>query len=150
MSRHRQLAIGLSALIGGLAAIAIGTIFPSSDAVVALGWLLLLPLLVSLCGVIFISVSLARSIGAVGRSVAGCRIVGLTASVCLGLGFGYGALGIVSQVPDSLAGLNGAFVPDSAPGLGVFVCSGVGLLAGLMIGAVEAIIWRSFAVIGCG
>jgi hypothetical protein len=145
MSRRRQLVIGLSTLIGGLVVVAIGTIIPSSDPVVALGWLLLLPLLVSLCGTIFISASLARSIGTVRRSVAGCRIVALTAAISLGLALGYGALGLVSQVPDSLAGLNGAFVPGSAPGLGAFFCIGVGLSGGLVIGAVAALIWRSSA-----
>jgi hypothetical protein len=60
MGRRRQLIAGLIMLIGGLVVVAIRTISPSSDPLVALGWLV--------------------------------------------------ALGILSQVPDSLAGLNGSFV----------------------------------------
>jgi hypothetical protein len=141
MGRRRQLAIGLIMLIGGLVVVAIGTIFPSSDPLAALGWLLVVPLLVSLCGAIFVFVSLARSLGRVGRSAAVYRIVVLAAVAGLGLALGFGAAGIVSQVPDSLAGLNGSFVPGSAPGLDAFILSGVGLSAGLVMGAVAASIW---------
>ena len=140
MSRRRQLVIGLIMLIGGLIVIAIGTIFPSSNPLVALGWLLLVPLLVSLCGTIFVFVSLARSTQRVRRSATVYRIVGLAAVAGLGLALGFGAAGIVSQVPDSLAGLNGAFVPGSAPGLGAFILGGIGLSAGLGIGAVAALV----------
>jgi hypothetical protein len=111
MGRRRQLIIGLILLIGGLVVVAIGTIFPSSNPLVALGWLLLVPSLVSFCGTIFVFVSLA---------------------------------GIVSQVPDSLAGLNGAFVPGPAPGLSAFVIDGIGLSVGLVLGAVAALTWWAF------
>jgi hypothetical protein len=120
MGRRRQLVIGLIMLIGGLVVVAIGTIFPSSNPLVALGWLLLVPSLVSLCGTIFVFVSLARRTERVRRSAEVYRIVGLAAVAGLGLALGFGAAGIVSQVPDSLAGLNGAFVPGPAPGLSAF------------------------------
>jgi MFS family permease len=144
MGRRRQLVIGLTMLIGGLVVVAIGTIFPSSNPLVALGWLLLVPLVVSVCGAIFVFVSLARSSENVGRSAAVYRIVGLAAVAGLGLGLGFPAAGIVSQIPDSVAGLNGSFIPGSAPGLGSFLCGGVGLSVGLVIGAVDALVWWSF------
>jgi hypothetical protein len=144
MGHRRQLVIGLIMLIGGLIVVAIGTIFPSGNPVVALGWLLLVPVLVSFCGTICVFVSMARSTESVRRSAAVYRIVGLTAMAGLGLALGFGALGIVSQVPDSLAGLNGAFVPGPAPGLSAFFLGGVGLSMGLVVGAVDALVWWAF------
>jgi hypothetical protein len=143
MGRRRRLVIGLIMLIGGLVVVAIGTIFPSSDPLVALGWLLFVPVLVSVCGTVFVFVSLARSVEGATRSAAVYRIVGLAAVAGLGLALGYGEAGILSQVPDSLAGLNGPFVPGSAQGLSAFFLSGVGLLVGLVIGAVCALVWWS-------
>lgn len=144
MRRRHQLVIGLVMLIGGLTVVAIGTIFPSSNPLVALVWLLLVPLVVSFCGAIFVFVRLARSSESLGRSAAVYRIVGLAAVAGLGLGLGFPAAGIVSQVPDSVAGLNGSFVPGSAPGLAAFLCGGVGLSMGLVIGIVAALVWWSF------
>jgi hypothetical protein len=144
MSRRRQLAIGLIMLIGGLVVIAIGTSFPSSNPLVALGLLLLVPLLVSSCGTIFVFVSLARRPKRVRRSATVYRILGLGAVAGLGLALGFGAAGILSQVPDSLAGLNGPFVPGSAVGLGAFILGGIGLSGGLVIAAAAALIWWSF------
>ena len=144
MGHRRQLVTGLVMLIGGLTVVAIGTIFPSSDPLVALGWLLLVPLVVSFCGAIFVFVRLARSSGSVGRSAVVYRILGLAAVAGLGLGLGFPAAGIVSQIPDSVAGLNGSFVPGSAPALGAFLCGGVGLSVGLVVGAVDALVWWSF------
>lgn len=131
-------------LSAGLVSIAIGTLFPSTNPLVALGWLLLVPLLVSFCGAIFVFVSLARSAGSVRRSAPVYRIVGLAAVAGMGLALGFGAAGIISQVPDSLAGLNGAFVPGSAPGLSTFILGGVGLSIGLAIGCVSAVTWWLF------
>jgi hypothetical protein len=144
MGRRRQLIIGLILLIGGLVVVAIGTIFPSSNPLVALGWLLLVPSLVSFCGTIFVFVSLVRSIEGARRSAAVYRIVGLASVAGLGLTLGFGAAGIVSQVPDSLAGLNGAFVPGPAPGLSAFIFDGIGLSVGLVLGAVAALTWSAF------
>jgi uncharacterized membrane protein YiaA len=144
MGRRRQLVIGLIMLIGGLVIVAIGTIFPSNNQLVALGWLLLVPSLVSFCGTIFVFVSLARSIEGARRSAVVYRIVGLAAMAGLGLTLGFGAAGIASQVPDSLAGLNGTFVPGPAPGLSAFIFDGVGLSVGLVVGAMAALVWWSF------
>jgi hypothetical protein len=143
MSRRHQLGIGSILVIGGLAVIAVGAVFPSRDPMVALGWLLVTPLLVALCGAVFVCVGLARISGAARRSAVAYRIVGLVAIAGLGVGLGYPAAGIVSQIPDTAAGLNGPFVPGSAPGLGAFVCSGVGLSAGLVIGVLTAVLWWS-------
>ncbi|MDQ1547331.1 MAG: hypothetical protein QOH69_2235 [Actinomycetota bacterium] len=143
MGRRRQLVIGLIMLIGGLVVIAIGTIFPSTDPLVALGWLLFVPVLVSICGTVLVFVGLARQIERAPRSAAIYRILGLAAVAGLGLALGYGAAGILSQVPDSLAGLNGPFVPGSAQGLSALFLIGVGLLVGLVIGAVVGLIWWS-------
>lgn len=144
MRRRPLSGIGLVMLVGGLIVIAVGTIFPSSNPLVALGWLLLVPLLVSLCGAVFVFLRLARSSESLGRSAAVYRIIGLAAVAGLGLALGFGAAGIVSQVPDSLAGLNGSFVPGSAPGLAAFVCAAVGMSFGLVIGAGAALVWWSF------
>jgi hypothetical protein len=144
MGLRHQSVIGLVMLIGGLTVVAIGTIFPSSNPLVALGWLGFVPLAVSFCGAVFVFVRLARSSESVGRSAAVYRIVGLAAVAGLGLGLGFPAAGIVSQVPDSVAGLNGSFVPGSAPGLAAFFLCGVGLSMGLVIGAVTALVWWSF------
>ena len=61
------------------------------------------------------------------------------AGLCLALG--YGAAGLLSQVPDSLAGLNGPFIPGAAQGLSAFLVGGVGLAGGLVIGAGIALAW---------
>ena len=143
MGRHRQLVIGLIMLIGGLVVVAIGAIFPSSDPLVALGWLLFVPVLVSLCGTVFVFMGLARHIERAPRSATIYRILGLAAVAGLGLALGYGAAGTLSQVPDSLAGLNGPFVPGSAQGLSTFFLGGIGLSTGLVIGAIAALVWWS-------
>jgi hypothetical protein len=137
MGRRRQLVVGLIMLIAGLVVVAVGTIFPSSNPLVALGWLLLAPLLVSVCGSIFVLVSLVRR----RRTAAAYKILGSGAVAGLGLALGFGAAGILSQVPDSLAGLNGGFVPGSAPGLGALILGGIGLSIGLVIGSGTALIW---------
>lgn len=144
MDRRRQLIIGLVMLIGGMTVVAIGAIFPSSNPLVALGWLLLVPLVVSFCGAVFVFVGLARGSQIIARSVAVYRIIGSVAVAGLGLGLGFPAAGIVSQVPDSAAGLNGTFIPGSAPPLAAFLCGGIGLSIGLVIGAVAALIWWLF------
>jgi hypothetical protein len=141
MGRRRQLVTGLILLVGGLAVIGFGTIFPSRNPLVALGGLLVVPSLVSLCGAIFVFVSLARRTESVTGSAALYRIVGLGAVAGLGLALGFGAAGILSQVPDSLAGLNGAFIPGPAVGLSAFILSGVGLSIGLVIGIMAAVAW---------
>jgi hypothetical protein len=140
---RRQLAIGFIMLIGGLVVVAIGTAFPSGDPLVAIGWLLFVPVLVAFCGTIFVFAGLARSPQTARRTPAPYRTVGSAAVAGLGLALGYGAAGIISQVPDSLAGLNGPFVPGPAAGLAAFTISTIGLSAGLVIGATIALMWWS-------
>ena len=143
MGPRCQLVIGLIMLIVGLAVVAIGAIFPSSNPLLALGWLLLIPLLVSFCGTIFLFVGLVRSAEKVSLPATVCRIVGLASVTGLGLTLGFGAAGFVSQVPDSLAGLNGSFVPGPTAALGAFIIGGIGLSTGLVVGAVDALVWWS-------
>lgn len=144
MTPSRRLTAGLILLVGGLVVIAFGTIVPSGDPLVALGWLLGVPSLASACGAAFVSVTLARRTERGRSSTAAFRIVGSAAMAGVGLALVFGVVGILSQVPDSLAGLNGAFVASSAPGLSAFVLCGAGLSAGLVIGAIAALGWRSF------
>lgn len=144
MGSHRQLAVGVILLAAGLVVVAIGTVFPAADPVVALGYLLAAPMLVSFCGTVVIVVAVARGITKARRSAPASRIVGLSAVAGLGLYVGYGVAGVLSQVPDSLAGLNGPYVPGSAPGIAAFELAGFGLFAGLVIGAVVALVWRAY------
>jgi hypothetical protein len=145
MSRHRQLALGVILLITGLVVIALGAIFPSSSPLVALGWLFAVPSLFSLCGAVFVVVSLARSTGTAKPCAMVNRIISSGAVAGLGLALGWGAAGALSQVPDWLAGLNGSFVSGSALGISAFVLAGIGLATGLMVGALVAILWWSQA-----
>jgi hypothetical protein len=140
MGHRRQLVVGLILLAGGLVVVAIGATYAFADPVVALGYFVVVPSLVSCCGIVFIVVGLARST----RSTLVYRIVGVSAMCGLGLALGFGAAGILSQVPDSLAGLNGAYIPGSAPGIGVFVLGGIGLSVGLVIGAVASLVWWAY------
>ena len=143
MGRSRELAIGLTMLIGGLVVVGVGAILPSKDAIVALGWLLFLPALVSVCGAVFVAVSLARNFEGASPSATVRRIVGLAAVAGLGFALDLGAASILSQLPDSLAGLNAPFVPGSTVALSAFVIGGMGLPLGLVVGAVAALLWWS-------
>ena len=144
MRRRRQLFIGLVMLAGGLVVDAIGATYPFADPLVALGYLLVVPILVSICGTVFVFVSLARSTRKATRSASVYRTARLAAVAGLGLALGYGTAGLLSQVPDSLAGLNGPFIPSTAPAIQLFVLGGIGLSMGLLIGAVAARVWWAF------
>jgi hypothetical protein len=144
MGPRHQLTVGFVLLAAGLVVVAIGTVLPAADPVVALGYLLAAPMLVSFCGTIVVVVALARSITKARRSAPASRTVGLSAVAGLGLYLGYGVAGILSQVPDSLAGLNGPYVSGPAPGIAAFELAGFGLFAGLVIGAVIALVWRTY------
>jgi hypothetical protein len=144
MRRRRQLIIGLIMLIGGLVVDAIGAIYPFADPLVALGYLLFVPILVSICGTVFVFVGLARSTRKATRSASVQRIARLAAVAGLGLAIGYAEAALLSQVPDSLAGLNGPFIPSTAPAIQVLVIGGIGLSMGLLIGAVAARAWWAF------
>jgi xanthine/uracil/vitamin C permease (AzgA family) len=141
--RHSRLFVtGLILLVGGMAVIAIGSASPTNDPVVALGWLTLAPLLVSLCGTVLVFVSLVRRSARSTRGSARYRIVRLFAVAGLGLGLAYPVAGILSQVPDSVAGLNGTYV-YVPPLPGVLLCCGVGLFVGVAVGALAAWVWLS-------
>jgi hypothetical protein len=140
VSVRRSFAIGRILLIGGLVVVAFGTIFPSSNPVMALGWLLLAPSLLSCCGATFVFVSLARSAEAASRSGTVYRIIGSAAIAGLGLALAYGVAGTLSQLPDTLAGLNGPFIPGRASP-SMFFLSGVGFAVGIVIGTIDALVW---------
>jgi len=140
MSRHRQFIVGLIMLIGGLVVVAIGAIHPSTDALVAIVYLLGVPALVASCGTVFVFVSLARGKAPATR----CRITRLAALAGLALALGYGAASGLSQVPDWLAGLNGHFTPSSTAPLEELALGGIGLLMGLLIGGAGAQVWWSY------
>ena len=144
MRRHGQLAIGLIMLIGGLVVVAIGAIYPFADPLVAIVYFLGVPALVSSCGTIFVFLSLAPSTATATRSASVYRIARLAAVAGLGLALGYGAAAGLSQVPDTLAGLNGRFIPSPASAFGELALGGIGLLMGLLIGAVAARVWWAF------
>jgi hypothetical protein len=144
MGHRRQLIVGLILLAGGLVVVAVGAIYPFADPLVALGYLLFVPILVSICGTVFVFVSLARSTRKATRSASDYRTARLAAVAGLGLALGYAEAALLSQVPDSLAGLNGPFIPSTAPAIQVLVMGGIGLSMGLLIGAVAARAWWAF------
>lgn len=144
MRRRRQLIIGLIMLIGGLVVVAIGAIYPLADPLVAIVYLLGVPALVASCGTTFVFVSLARSKAPATRSASVYRTARLAAVAGLGLALAYGAAALLSQVPDWLAGLNGRFIPSSTSALEELALGGIGLLTGLLIGAVAARLWWAF------
>jgi hypothetical protein len=135
--------VGLILLASGLIGVAIGMSYPFRDPVLALGVLVVLPSLVSLCGTVVIAVGLARKSSDGRHSTPVLRIVGVCAMSGLALALAFGAAGILSQVPDDLAGLNGPYVPGAA-GAGAFVLDGIGLSVGLGIGAVAALAWWAY------
>ncbi len=144
MRHRRQLIIGLIMLIGGLVVVAIGAIHPSGDPLAAIVYLLGVPALAASCGTVFVLVSLARSKAPATRSASVYRIARLAAVAGLGLALAYGAASGLSQVPDWLAGLNGRFIPSSSSALEELAPGGIGLLTGLLIGAVAARLWWAF------
>ena len=131
-------------LIGGLVVVAIGAIHPSTDPLVAIVYLLGAPALVASCGTVFVFVSLARSKAPATRSASVYRIARLAALAGLALALAYGAASGLSQVPDWLAGLNGRFIPGSTSALEELALGGIGLLTGLLIGAVGGQVWWRF------
>ena len=139
MNPQRQLAIGLGMMIAGLVAIAVGVAVASHDLFVGLILLFLVPLSVSSCGVVVALIGLVRQPDARSRSAVIRRIIGGAVLACVGSGFGFGALGTLSQLPDWAAGLNGAYLPED--GLSLFLSAGMCLLVGLASGALIALIW---------
>ena len=66
----------------------------------------------------------------------------LVALVGLALGLSFPVAGIISQIPDSLAGLNAEFVPGPAPAIGAIAFAVIGLAVGLAVGAIGSILMR--------
>ncbi|HWU32422.1 MAG TPA: hypothetical protein VN108_06090 [Marmoricola sp.] len=132
MTGRRILAAGPIFVIVAVAVISAGAIWPSADRVVALGVMLLLPLLAAIAGCVVLVIALTRSRKADAAVPVG-RILAVAALVGLVLAFGFGALGIVSQIPDTMAGFNGSYVPGSAPGLAALTLGSEGVVAGLPV-----------------
>jgi hypothetical protein len=141
MNRTRQAAIGVGMMIAGVITVVVGGVVASRDLIVGLILLLLVPLSVSFCGVVVALIGVVRHSEGASRSSVIRRIIGVGALAGVGWGFGFPALGILSQLPDYASGLNGAHLP--APALSVFLLPGTGLLVGLGLGALVALIWRT-------
>ena len=139
MNPHRQVAIGLGIMIAGLVAIAAGVVVASHDLLVGLILLLFVPLSVSFFGAVVALIGLVRQPEARSRSAVIRRIIVGAALACVGSGFGFGALGTLSQLPDWFTGANGAYLPED--GLSLFLFAGICLLVGLGSGAVIALSW---------
>lgn len=139
--RKLFLSLGLVLVISGVVVVALGAMAQSEDPVVALGWLLTVPLLVSVCGCAFLIASLFGIDGSDSR-LARHRPLVLVALVGLALGLSFPVAGIISQIPDSLAGLNAEFVPGPAPAIGAIAFAVIGLAVGLAVGAIGSILMR--------
>ena len=132
MNPSRQLAIGLGIMLAGLVAITVGVAVASHDLFVGLILLLLVPMAVSFCGAIIALIGLVRQPEARSRSAVIRRIIGGAVLACVGSGFGLGALGTLSQLPDWFAGDNGPFLPED--GLSLFLFTGMSLAGRARLG----------------
>ncbi|MCT9820810.1 hypothetical protein N3K63_10995 [Microbacterium sp. W1N] len=115
--------------------VSVGALVQSESRAVALGWLLTVPLGASVCGCAFLIASL------VGADKSDSRLARYRPSVLVGLiglalGLAFPAAGIISQIPDSTAGLNGEFVPGPAPAIGSIAFAAIGLAVGLGVGTI--------------
>lgn len=127
-------------MIAGVVAVAVGAAVASHDLFVGLILLLLVPLFVSFCGAVVTLIGLVRKPEGRSRFSLDRRIIGVSALIGVGYGFGFPALATLGQLPDYAAGLNGTYLPPSA--LSALLLPGVGLLVGLAMGIVVALIWR--------
>ena len=139
--RRRMLFVGILLIAAGMIVVAAGT-GASSDRGVALGWLISLPLVVSIGGCAIAFVSLVRGWNGGASRFPERRIVALVAITGLAFGLAFPLAGIVSQIPDSANGSNDEFVPGAAPVVGVMTFAGVGLTAGLVIGVLASLLAR--------
>ncbi|MEH3088304.1 MAG: hypothetical protein PGN24_01495 [Microbacterium arborescens] len=80
---------------------------------------------------------------AAGTGASSDRGVALGAITGLAFGLAFPLAGIVSQIPHSVNGSNGEFVPGAGPVVGVMTCAGVGLSAGLLLGVLARLLARS-------
>lgn len=134
--------VGIFLFVAGLAVI-LGGAGVSSDWGVAIGWLIALPLVVSIagCGIMFVSLA-ARASGTASQHQA-MRIIALIAIIGLAAGLAFPLAGIVSQIPDTVNGSNGEFVQGTAPAIGIFMFAGAGLAGGVLVGALVSLLARS-------
>jgi hypothetical protein len=134
--------LGIVLVMAGLDVIVAGTISPSSDIVVALGWLLFAPLVVMLFGAVCILIGLLRHVKTLLKQNLTRRILAAGAAAGIALSAGFGAAGLVSQVPDWISRANGAFPPGPEGAEGALIIVAVGLVIGVaMGGAVVAVFW---------
>lgn len=140
--RRLPLALGLVLLVSGVVVVAFGAMVQSEDPVVALGWLLTLPLLMSMCGCAFLIAS-HFGISEYNSDLARRRPLVLVALVGLALGLSFPAAGVISQIFDSAAGLNAEFVPGPAPAIGAITFAMSGLAVGLVVGAIGSTLTRA-------
>ena len=128
-------------IIAGLSTMALGGAVASPDLLVGLILLLLAPLIVSFCGALVVVIGLVRRPDDGSRPLQTRRIIAVGGLAGLSYAFGFLALSILSQLPDYAAGLNGSYLP--APIQPVFVIATIGLLAGLGLGILVALTWRT-------
>ncbi|HEY4269447.1 MAG TPA: hypothetical protein VGM94_14790 [Galbitalea sp.] len=140
MAGRRLILIGFCAIAVGLLVIGVVAIAATTNLFVGLIVLLLTPLLIAFCGTVLVFFGLFRTHGS---NWAGAvrRLIGLAAVAGMGGGLAWGALGVLSQLPDYAAGLNGAFMSGAWAITSTLVIMGVGLAAGGSVGAVIALIW---------
>jgi hypothetical protein len=132
---------GIVLVVTGLGVIVAGTIAPSSDIVVALGWLLVAPLVLMLFGAVCSLIGLLRDVKTLSRQNSTRRIFAAGAAAGIALSSGFGAAGGVSQVPDWMSGENGDFLPGPEGGGGALIVVALGLVIGVVVGGVVVAVW---------
>jgi hypothetical protein len=83
--------LGIVIVFAGLGVIISGTISPSRDIAVALGWMLFAPLVVMLFGAVCILIGLLRQVKTLSRQNLTRRILAAGAAAGIALSAGYGA-----------------------------------------------------------
>lgn len=140
--RRVMLCVGIFSVAAGMAVIFAGA-GVSGEWGVAIGWLIALPLAVSIggCAIIFVALAAGAS-GPAFRNQA-LRVIALLAIIGLAAGLAFPLAGIVSQIPDTLNGSNGEFVRGAAPATGVLMFAGSGLAGGALLGVLVSLLERS-------
>ncbi|MEI2269591.1 hypothetical protein OHB93_09740 [Microbacterium sp. No. 7] len=140
--RRTMLFQGVFLVAAGMAVI-VGGAGVSGDWGVAIGWLIALPLVVSIGGCAIMFVSLAAGWSGRASRFRAMRVIALVAIVGLAAGLAFPLAGIISQIPDTVTGSNGEFVQGAAPAIGVFMFAGAGLAGGTLVGALVSLLARS-------
>lgn len=141
MSNRGWFWLSIVLVVAGLGVIVAGTIAPSSDIVVALGWLLVAPLVLMMLGAVCSLIGLLRHVKTLSRQDSTRRIFAAGAAAGIALGSGFGAASGVSQVPDWMSGANGAFLPGPEGGEGALIVDALSLVIGVVIGGVVVAVW---------